>query len=492
MEATTEAARARTGRTAWLRAAGAILATAAVGCSTSLKPPDLAALYNRSAQYHGPERNPIVVIPGILGSRLKDLETRSTVWGAFGGDFADPGTTEGARTMALPMREGVDLRALRDGVVPDGVLDRIKVRLLGLPLELKAYFQILRTLGAGGYHDESLGVLGEVDYGSDHYTCFQFPYDWRRDNVENAARLHEFLLEKRAYVRAETMRRSGVDRDVKFDVVAHSMGGLLLRYYLMYGKEDLPADGTLPEPTWAGKDLVDRAILVGTPSSGAVDALAQLVRGRSFGFFMPSYSPAVVGTFPALYELLPRGRHGALVESAAPGAKSVDPLDPAVWEREKWGLAAPDQDEVLRWLLPDETRPEARRRIALDHQRKSLERARRFHAALDRPAPAPAGLGLYLVAGDAEPTNAVAAVRGPSGSFEVLRKGPGDGTVLRSSALADEREGGEWTPWLRSPVPWTHVTFLFTDHIGLTRDPAFADNVLHLLLEAPPAGLIDP
>jgi hypothetical protein len=29
------------------------------------------------------------------------------------------------------------------------------------------------------------------------------------------------------------------------------------------------------------------------------------------------------------------------------------------------------------------------------------------------------------------------------------------------------------------------VTFLFTDHLGLTRDPAFADNVLYLLLEDP-------
>ena len=67
MESTTGAARARTGRTAWLGAFGMLLATAAVACSTSLKPPDLGALYNRSAQYHGPERNPIVVIPGILG-----------------------------------------------------------------------------------------------------------------------------------------------------------------------------------------------------------------------------------------------------------------------------------------------------------------------------------------------------------------------------------------------------------------------------------------
>ncbi|TFG77481.1 MAG: hypothetical protein E4H21_03260, partial [Thermodesulfobacteriales bacterium] len=62
---------------------------------------------------------------------------------------------------------------------------------------------------------------------------------------------------------------------------------------------------------------------------------------------------------------------------------------------------------------------------------------------------------------------------------------PGDGTVTRSSALMDERAGGIWTPHLKSPVNWSNVMFLFTDHLGLTKDPAFSDNVLYLLLEQP-------
>ena len=49
----------------------------------------------------------------------------------------------------------------------------------------------------------------------------------------------------------------------------------------------------------------------------------------------------------------------------------------------------------------------------------------------------------------------------------------------------DERVGSNWMPMLKSPIRWSHVTFLFTDHIGLTRDPAFTDNVLYLLLEDP-------
>ena len=65
--------------------------------------------------------------------------------------------------------------------------------------------------------------------------------------------------------------------------------------------------------------------------------------------------------------------------------------------------------------------------------------------------------------------------------------------MLRSSALLDERVGQPWEPRLRSPIPWTQVYFLFTDHLGLTRDPAFTDNVLFLLLEdarrrAPPSS----
>jgi len=62
---------------------------------------------------------------------------------------------------------------------------------------------------------------------------------------------------------------------------------------------------------------------------------------------------------------------------------------------------------------------------------------------------------------------------------------PGDGTVTRSSALMDERIGGEWKPYLVSPVKWTNVMFFFSDHIGITKDPAFTDNILYLLLEEP-------
>jgi hypothetical protein len=454
-------------------------------CTLRYQPSDLGRLYTQAAQHHGPERHAIIVIPGILGSRLEDSVTGQVAWGAFSGGYAKPNDPEGAALLALPMARGSDLPELRDDVEPTQVLDRIRVRLLGLPLQLKAYFQIIEVLGAGGYRDESLGLSGAVDWGDEHFTCFQFPYDFRRDNVENARRLHEFILEKDAYIRQETERRYGVvDPEIKFDIVAHSMGSLLARYYLRYGGVDLPEDGSLPELTWAGSRYVDRAILVAPPNAGSLEALVFLVEGRKFAPFLPRYSPSILGSFPSLYQLLPRSRHGAVVWADG-GEPIEDLLDPQLWNAMGWGLASPAEGEALGWLLPDIATTADRQVVALDHQRKSLQRARQFAAALDRPGRTPAGLDLILVAGDAVDTPAVIAVDRSTGRLKVLEQGPGDGSVLRSSALMDERLGGTWQPTLQSPVGWTDALLLFTDHFGLTKDRIFTDNVLYWLLEDP-------
>lgn len=458
-------------------AAGLFLALA--GCRASVHAPDLGAIYDTVARAHGIDRNPVIVLPGVLGSNLTQEGTGRVVWGAFVGDYANPSKADGARLVALPMEPGVPLSELRDDVFVDGALESLKISLFGLPIGVSAYVNILLVLGVGGYRDQNLAV----NYGDDHFTCFQFAYDWRRDVSENAVLLHDFIVEKKAEVEAAYSERYGIEKDVRFDVVAHSMGGLVLRTMLRYGDVPLPDDGSLPELTWEGTKHIERAVLIAPPNAGAAQAFFELQQGSRIGPFLPVYPAAVLATMPAVYQLLPRPRHGAYV--GPDGERIEDALDPELWERAGFGLAHADQDRVLKKLLPDVDSAEERRAIALDHQAKCLRRAEQLFRALDAPAEMPDRTTLILAAGDSIDTPAVLRLDPATGGYRLEDEAHGDGTVLRSSALMDERLDGEWTRTLRSPVDWDRVLFFFDDHLGLTRNETFMDNLLFLLLEEP-------
>ncbi|NJK53092.1 MAG: hypothetical protein HC936_10265 [Leptolyngbyaceae cyanobacterium SU_3_3] len=192
-------------------------------------------------QYQVSTRNPIIVIPGLLGSALKNPQ-QEPIWGqlSFTSDFTQ---------LALPMSSELTLNSVE--MVVGQVLPSLKANVFGLRFEQEVYRRILNALGADGEHQNATTQLNKIDDGNDPITCFQFPYDWRQDNVKNAQRLHTFILEKRDDLRQKYQERYGIDNpDIKFDIVAHSMGGLLTRYFLRYGDRDLPENGELPQVTW--------------------------------------------------------------------------------------------------------------------------------------------------------------------------------------------------------------------------------------------------
>lgn len=450
--------------------------------------PHLGEVYSRAAQFHDGHRNPVIVIPGILGSRLTDSESGRVLWGQAGFRAANPARANDARLLALPIDPNRSLRMLTDSDIVEAILGDVEFNLFGIPLQVHAYRGVLSSLGVGGYRNDSSGraTLDSVSYGADHYTCFEFHYDWRRDNSENAAALGRFIKEKADYVREVRKNRFGVEGvPVRFDVVAHSMGGLIARYFLRYGDQPLAEGGSLPELNWAGASDIETLILVGTPNAGAADSLQNLVEGIKYSPVLPKYPAAILGTMPAIYQLLPRPRHSAVVDAET--GRSIDLYDWEQWWRFRWGLLDPKEDSQLKKLLPEVATRAEREAMAADHLRKSLNQAKRFHQVLDIPAAPPSGTSIYLIAGDAKDTISSLKVNPQNGRLKVAGHAAGDATVLRSSAMMDERLDPQvgWSPRLISPIAWRHTTFLFTDHLGLTSDPAFTDNVLYLLLESP-------
>lgn len=455
----------------------AILSLLAIlqSCGPTQLAPDLGRIYSAAAKQEHLDRNPIIVIPGILGSKLVDDHGR-VVWGAFGPGAVDQGSPEGRRLLALPMSAA---GWPRDEVRPAGALEQLEVS-LGFNFKFSAYSGMLRAFGAGGYLDPAYANLSQIDYGPGHFTCFQFGYDWRRSCAENAALLEKFIEEKRRYVQQQRLKRHGLRGDVKFDIVAHSMGGLVARYFMMYGGRPLSLDGKMPM-TWAGAKHVEKLVMVGTPNDGSVYPVQQLKEGFKLAPFLPRLDSAVIGTMPSIYELLPAAHTQSVIDA---DSRPIAINDPAVWPSLGWGLADPKQDQVLQDLLPDATSPEARREIASRHLAKMLRNASAFHRAIEAPGRPPAGVEIHAFAGDAVSTGSRVQVT-KAGVPEIIDWIPGDGSVTRRSMLMDRRTEAQAGDRLKSPISWTGAHFVFADHVHMTSDPAFVDNVLHLLLERP-------
>jgi hypothetical protein len=65
---------------------------------------------------------------------------------------------------------------------------------------------------------------------------------------------------------------------------------------------------------------------------------------------------------------------------------------------------------------------------------------------------------------------------------------PRDALVLRDSALLDMRQGQDQSmrgPFVVSPMDFRRTLFLPGEHLDITRDPTFRNNVLFWLLEEP-------
>ncbi|MEL6328595.1 MAG: hypothetical protein AAFR38_02955 [Planctomycetota bacterium] len=464
------------------------MSTTDAGSSRRRRPPKpkrkalrVDEVYRRSAAGGFRARNPLIVIHGILGARLVVGAGGRSVWGDFRkGRLVRP-DAEGVRQVALPMRLGAPLEELRGVARPDGTLGQVSGTLAGIPIRPRIYGNVMQALGVASYSDTHArgSLLGRHETAHDS-VAFEFNYDWRRSLDESAGELLRFIRRATKIVQATR----GTTGRIKFDIVAHSMGGMLIRYFLRHGDRLLSYADTPPRPTWAGAKYVERVVIAATPNAGSLFALDRLVAGLPGTPITPRYSPEVLGTMPAVYQLLPRTRYTPVVDGRGRG---LDVYDASVWHDMGWGLAGVG-DVSLGQLLPGLASEAERRETAGEHLEKCLRSAAALHRSLDTPERPPETLQFDYFLSDSLTTPRTARAVPGQPFVEPVEYGPGDRTVLRTSVLLDEREDGDWTGRLRTPLSWRSLTFLTGTHQGVLQHPAFLDRVLFLLLDAPPPG----
>ncbi|MFA6715129.1 MAG: hypothetical protein WCS27_07115 [Victivallaceae bacterium] len=194
----------------------------------------------------------------------------------------------------------------------------------------------------------------------------------------------------------------------------------------------------------------------------------------------PTIVPAICGTWATYYQMMPPVSTRSVVYA---DGKAVDIFDPQIWIKYKWGLADPSQDKMLKILLPNAKTATERRKIALEHLVKCLKRAKQFTEAMRVHASPPDNVRLYLFQGDAVETTRQATVDPKTGKLTVTDYEPGDGKVLVTSSIWDERLGmKKLAPYTICPIDWTAIYRLSAAHMGITRMQVFADNMTCCLL----------
>ncbi len=451
-----------------LLAAGALLLALAGGyLPQRIGMPDLQRLY--AASMRSDQQPPVILIHGVYGAKLRDRAGQER-WPGGASGLLFPSFEH----LALPI-DPQTLAVGDDGLQAYALLDRVLGR--------DFYAAIVRTLeSAGGY---VRGVPGQPmrNRGRQYYV---FLYDWRRDNIDSVRAL-DALIER---IRADYRRP-----DLRVDLIAHSNGGLIARYYARYGRVDL-LDGNDFPVTEAGAAKLRRLILLGTPNLGSVSAVTAFVTGARAGpRRMP---PEVLLTMPSAYQLLPHALNTWLIDGAGRPLQR-DVFDVETWRGFQWGVFDPALRERVRRHYADPAAGERQLAVLDRYFAKQLERGRRFTWALTVAEPAHA-LRPIVLGGDCEQTPArllVEEVDGdsvlrlwpdqiarprPGVDYAARMLEPGDGTVTKASLLARESLDPAMPRHPYSHFPLDYPVFLCERHDRLAGNPSFQDNLLHALL----------
>ena len=451
-----------------------LLALALGGCATS-RVPDLERLY--PAQARTGDRVPVIVIPGMLGSRLVHRDTGVEAWPVNSRKLLTSGYPE----LAFKI-DPVTLEPLDDGLVPGGLFDSAFGR--------DFYSRIIKALQeSGGYRQAQPGqhaTRGEA-------LMYVFTYDWRKDMVASVRELDALI---------EQIRSDYADPDLRVDIVAHSMGGLIVRYYERYGTEDVLGGDYFPV-TGAGARKLRRLVLIGTPNEGTAFSVYSFLNGYQVA--LSRLPPQGVVTMPAMYQFFPHPHVNWITDTHGVPVK-VDLFDVATWRLFGWSVF----DPTVQRRIADEPGAWPPQDVLERHFEKRLKRSQRFAWSMDAPAGDVDLIEALQFGGNCVPTLARLVLEEvnhkfvarltpeqilhpvPGIDYDKLMYEPGDGRITKSSLFGPQEMNATTRRNTYASREFGHTFFFCGLHDVLTGNVQFIDNLLHYLLSADSPAPADP
>jgi pimeloyl-ACP methyl ester carboxylesterase len=323
-------------------------------------------------------REPVVIVPGIAGTVLQKSDGMEA-WPNINEMLVSP--SDGYLD-ALALDVAGDAPAAGASTVrAANILKTASLTLGGITLFSDDFYgNLMNAFTSTGY------VEGQ--------NLFTVPYDWRLDINNSVSALAAVIAQ------ARTASPTG-----KIDIIAHSMGGLLVKKYVA---------GLASAPGTASAAFLDKVVLAGVPELGAPYALKMLSYGDDLGIPIANQDEMkkIAQNMPAIYELLPSEKYTAAVGSY-------------IHDFRNGGDSVLDYAATAQFLTTNASDPADVRNPML----VTLSDA--FHKSIDAaPVAAP---NVYAIVGCGKPT--ITGYDLYDNGVVDLERGSGDGTVPEVSAM---------------------------------------------------------
>lgn len=228
----------------------------------------------------------VIFLPGIMGSVLQ--KDGKDLWAVSGQALGKLALSLGKRAQDLYLHDhDLERDQLDDGIRATRLIEEI--------------YDIPNFIKGSGYRVVQERLLekfqlsqGNKDNPQPNQNFFTFPYDWRRDIRVPARQLQRFIGEQ-----LPKWREHSGNKDAKVVLIAHSMGGLVARYYVeqLGGYSDVFRFYTLGTPHRGSPKAID------TLSNGLEHGLSPVLK-QILGAWLADLSN-ITRSFDSTYQLLP-------------------------------------------------------------------------------------------------------------------------------------------------------------------------------------------